>query len=304
MSKEKINKTEREKAIVKVELVTLVVNTLLAFFKLLAGLVGNSMSMISDSIHSFSDTATTLAVLIGVKIASKQEDDDHHYGHEKIESVIGVVIATVLIMLSISIFISGFEMIVDYFKGDYVASDVSMIALVAAVVSIVMKEILYLYAIMVAKKYQSPALKADAWHHQSDCLSSIGSLIGISLAMFTKFVIADAIASMIIGICIIFVAIKILRESVDQITDKAVSDDVLEKARNIIKSVEGVKRIDSIKSRKHSIKVYFDVEISVEDSLSLIEAHSIAENVHQSIEKEIENVKHCTVHVNPEKVIH
>lgn len=296
----KTNEKTREKAIVKVELVSLIVNTALAFFKLFAGFVGNSMSMISDAIHSFSDSATTIAVLVGVKISSKPSDEDHHYGHEKLESVIGVIIATVLVILAISIFANGCESIISYINGNYTVSKISLIALVAAGVSILVKEILYLYAMIVAKKHKSPALKADAWHHQSDCLSSVGSLIGIALAIYTKFVIADAIAALVISVFIVVVAWKILKESIDEITDKAVDINTLEKAKNIIRNVTGVKRIDSIKSRRHGIKIYFDVEISVADSLSIVEAHNIAEEVHLNIENGIEDTKHCTVHVNPE----
>lgn len=296
----KTNEKTREKAIVKVELVSLIVNTALAFFKLFAGFVGNSMSMISDAIHSFSDSATTIAVLVGVKISSKPSDEDHHYGHEKLESVIGVIIATVLVILAISIFANGCESIISYINGNYTVSKISLIALVAAGVSILVKELLYLYAMIVAKKHKSPALKADAWHHQSDCLSSVGSLIGIALAIYTKFVIADAIAALVISVFIVVVAWKILKESIDEITDKAVDINTLEKAKNIIRNVTGVKRIDSIKSRRHGIKMYFDVEISVDDNLSIVEAHNIAEEVHLNIENEIEDTKHCTVHVNPE----
>ena len=296
----KTNEKTREKAIVKVELVSLIVNTALAFFKLFAGFVGNSMSMISDAIHSFSDSATTIAVLVGVKISSKPSDEDHHYGHEKLESVIGVIIATVLVILAISIFANGCESIISYINGNYTVSKISLIALVAAGVSILVKEILYLYAMIVAKKHKSPALKADAWHHQSDCLSSVGSLIGIALAIYTKFVIADAIAALVISVFIVVVAWKILKESIDEITDKAVDINTLEKAKNIIRNVTGVKRIDSIKSRRHGIKMYFDVEISVDDHLSIVEAHNIAEEVHLNIENGIEDTKHCTVHVNPE----
>ena len=300
----KTNEKTREKAIVKVELVSLIVNTALAFFKLFAGFVGNSMSMISDAVHSFSDSATTIAVLVGVKISSKPSDEDHHYGHEKLESVIGVIIATVLFILAISIFTSGCESIISYIKGDYKVSKISLVALMAAGISIVVKEILYIYAIVVAKKQKSPALKADAWHHQSDCLSSVGSLVGIALAIYTKFVIADAISALIISLFIVVVAWKIFKESVDEITDKAVDINTLEKAKNIIRNVDGVKRIDSIKSRRHGIKMYFDVEISVDDSLSIVEAHNIAEEVHLNIEKGIEDTKHCTVHVNPEHIVH
>lgn len=304
MSKIETKEEERKKAIVRVELITLVVNTMLAFFKLAAGFIGNSMSMISDSIHSFSDSATTIAVMIGVKISSKPSDEDHPYGHEKLESVIGVITATILAIIALSIFSSGCENIIDFIKGDYKSSKIGILALIAAGISIIVKEILYFYALIVAKKNKSPALKADAWHHQSDCLSSIGSLIGIGLAMFTNIVIADSIAAIIISIFIIYIAWKILREAIDEITDKAIDNDTLEKAKNIIKSVEGVKKIDSLKSRRHGIKVYFDVEISVSDSLSVVAAHEIAEKVHLSIENGIEDTKHCTVHVNPENIIH
>ncbi len=304
MSKIETKEKEREKAIVRVELVTLVVNTILAFFKLVAGFLGNSMSMISDSIHSFSDSATTIAVMIGVKISAKPSDEDHPYGHEKLESVIGVITATILAIIALSIFSSGCENIIDYIKGDYKSSKIGVLALIAAGTSIIVKEILYFYAIIVAKKNKSPALRADAWHHQSDCLSSIGSLIGIGLAMFTSITIADSIAAIIISIFIVYIAWKILQEAIDEITDKAIDNDTLEKAKNIIRSVEGVKRIDSLKSRKHGIKIYFDVEISVSNNLSVVEAHDIAERVHLNIENGIEDTKHCTVHVNPENIIH
>ena len=175
-----------------------------------------------------------------------------------------------------------------------------MIALIAAGISILVKLLLYLYAIAVARKQKSPALKADAWHHLSDSLSSIGSLVGIAIAMYTKFVIADAIAAIIIGILVLRVAYKILREAIDEITDHAAEPETVKKAKEIVEAIPGVVRIDNFKSRRHSTKIYFDVEIAVDHKASLIEAHDIAEAVHHALEDQIEEVKHCHVHVNPD----
>ncbi len=292
--------SERTKQIVLVEVVTLIANTILAIFKLLAGIIGNSISEISDAVHSFSDSATTIAVMIGVKIGDKEADDTHPYGHEKLESVIGVIIATILGIIALGILKNGVTSIINFARGKEVTESIGLIALIAAGISIVVKLLLYLYAIAVAKRQKSPALKADAWHHLSDSLSSIGSLVGIAIAMYTKFVIADAIAAIIIGALILKVAYQILREAIDEITDRAADPEIVAKAKEIVEAVPGVIRIDSLKSRRHSTKIYFDVEIAVDHKASLIEAHDIAEAVHHSIEDKIEDVKHCHVHVNPD----
>lgn len=183
--------------------------------------------------------------------------------------------------------------------GEYKAFEVpGVIALAAAIISIIVKEVMYWYTRKIAKKINSGALMADAWHHRSDSLSSIGSFIGILGARF-GYLILDSIASIVISLFIIKAGVDIFIETIRKMTDEACDDKTINKIYEVINKQTGVKRIDDVKTRKFGNKIYVDVEISADGEKTLIETHDIAENIHHSIEKEIEFVKHCMVHVNP-----
>ena len=277
-------------------LITVVMNIFLSLIKLLAGFIGHSTSMISDGVHSLSDVISSIGVFIGLRISQKPADIDHPYGHEKFEAVLSKILAFILFLTGLSIGYSAIETIVS---SSYIIP--KMMTIWAALLSIGVKEWMYHYTIRQAKKIESTALAADAWHHRSDSLSSIGALIGIIGARL-GLPILDPLAALVITLIILKVAIEIFVEATNQVIDKAASPELVNEIIQQIQSVNGVLAIDSLKTRVHSNRIYVDLEISVEATLSLIEAHTIAEAVHYQLEQNIHKIKHCTVHVNPLKL--
>lgn len=277
-------------------LITVVMNIFLSLIKLLAGFIGHSTSMISDGVHSLSDVISSIGVFIGLRISQKPADIDHPYGHEKFEAVLSKILAFILFLTGLSIGYSAIETIVS---SSYIIP--KMMTIWATLLSIGVKEWMYHYTIRQAKKIESTALAADAWHHRSDSLSSIGALIGIIGARL-GFPILDPLAALVITLIILKVAIEIFVEATNQVIDKAASPELVNEIIQQIQSVNGVLAIDSLKTRVHSNRIYVDLEISVEATLSLIEAHTIAEAVHYQLEQNIHKIKHCTVHVNPLKL--
>lgn len=280
----------------KVSWVSVAVNLILSAGKLLAGIFANSGAMISDAVHSASDVLSTFIVMIGVNIASKQADEHHRYGHERFESVASVTLALILLETGLLI---GWKGLKTIFSGSY--DDLAApgaLALVAAVVSIVVKEWMYWYTRAAAKKIGSDALMADAWHHRSDSLSSIGALVGIAFAM-GGFPIMDSVASVVICLFIIKAAVDIFRDAVDKMVDRSCDQETLEKMSALILAQPGVLGLDLLQTRLFGAKIYVDAEIAVQADLSLQKAHAIAEAVHDRMEEEFPMVKHCMVHVNP-----
>ena len=281
----------------KVSAVSIAINLILSVLKLIAGIVAHSGAMVSDAIHSASDVGSTLIVIVGVRLSGKQSDQEHPYGHERMECVSSIILSGLLLATGIGIGISGLENIVKSTSGK--ASEIpGMLALIAAVVSILVKEAMFWYTRACAKKIQSSAFMADAWHHRSDAFSSIGSLIGIVGAR-AGFPVLDPIASVVICLFILKVAVDIFRDAIKKLTDSACDDAYTEKVRDYIKGQEGVCGIDLLRTRIFGEKVYVDVEISVDADLSLREAHAIAERVHDGLEHNFSNIKHVMVHVNP-----
>ncbi len=288
--------TDVKKIAVKTSIVTIIVNFLLSAFKLVAGILGNSMAMISDAIHSASDVFSTLIVIIGVKIAAKAPDKNHQFGHERFECVAAIILAVVLCGTGIYIGYTGINNIVT---GAYKSFEIpTYLALAAAIVSIVVKEGMFWYTIRAAKKCNSGALKADAWHHRSDALSSVGSLVGIVGAMFGVLIL-DSVASIVICLLILKAAVEIFIDAVKKMTDQACDEKTEGEIREFILSCEGVKGLDSLMTRLFGNRVYVIAEISCESEMPLRDAHAIAERVHTGIEQNFPQVKHVTVHVNP-----
>lgn len=283
----------------KVSVISIIGNVFLSIFKFIAGIIGKSNAMISDSIHSLSDVLSTIVVMIGLKLASKKEDVSHPYGHERIECVASFILAIFLFITGLGIGWMGIKTI--FFENYSEIKTPTLIALIAAIISIITKEAMYWYTRSVAKKIKSDALMADAWHHRSDALSSIGSLIGIGGAMM-GFKLLDSIASIIICLCIIKVSYDIFMDSVDKMVDKACNSDFINKICDLVLSTNGVLNIDLIKTRLFGNKIYIDLEIAANQDLTLKEAHEIAQEVHDKIENNYEDVKHCMVHVNPKEI--
>ncbi len=285
-----------QKVAVKVSIVTLGVNAVLVVFKTLAGIFGNSYALISDAVHSASDVFSTVIVLIGVKLAAKKADKNHPFGHERFECVAAILLAVVLFATGAGVGYSGINNIVT---GEYKNFEIpGIIALVAAAVSIVVKELMFWYTYRAAKLVNSSALKADAWHHRSDSLSSIGSLVGV-VGGLCGVKILDSVACIVICLFIFKASIQIFIDAIKKMTDEACDEKTEEEIKNFISSFEGVLRVDNLMTRLFGNRIYVIAEIACDADLPLIEAHAIAEAVHSGIENKFPAVKHVTVHVNP-----
>ncbi len=284
------------KVAMRVSAVSIFVNLALSLFKLFAGIFAGSGAMLSDAVHSASDVFSTFIVIIGVTISNRESDEDHQYGHDRLECVASIVLAVVLAITGVGIGMSGLEKVFENQESKIQIP--GMLALVAAVVSIAVKEWMYWYTRSAAKKINSGALLADAWHHRSDALSSIGAFVGIGGARM-GFPILDPIASVVICLFILKAAYDVFKDAVDKMVDKSCDTETEEKIRDLICRQQGVVRVDELRTRLFGAKMYVDVEIAADGERPLRETHAIAENVHDCIEKEFPMVKHCMVHVNP-----
>lgn len=291
-----MNENNIEKIAVKTAVVTIVLNALLTAFKFVAGFLGHSLAMISDAIHSASDVFSTVIVIIGIKISAKAADKDHEFGHERYECVAAILLSVLLFATGCGIGYSGITKIVD---GSYKTAQLpDYLAMSAAIVSIVVKEAMFWYTWAAAKKTNSGALKADAWHHRSDALSSIGSLIGIVGAM-CGVLILDSIAAIAICLLILKAAISIFIDAINKMTDKACDTETENAITQFVMTCEGVKSVDSLMTRLFGNRIYVVLEIACDENLNLKDAHDIAETVHEGVEQNFPLVKHVTVHVNP-----
>ena len=291
-----INYDDATKTAYKVSKVSIAVNVLLSIVKLAAGIVAQSGAMISDAIHSASDVFSTIIVIIGVKLSSKAADKEHPYGHERMECVAAVVLAAVLMFTGVLIGYDGASKMTSDSLDELPIP--GMLALVAAVLSIIVKEVMFWYTRYYANVINSGALMADAWHHRSDAMSSVGALIGIVGARM-GLPILDPFASVVICIFICKAAIDIFKDAVDKMVDHSSSDEVENDIRDRVLSHKGVECIDLLRTREFGNRIYIELEISVNGQLSLIKAHDIAKNVHDDIEGAFPMVKHIMIHVNP-----
>lgn len=287
---------EIKRLAMRVSAVTLAVNMLLTAIKLAAGVIASSGAMISDAVHSASDVLSTLLVMFGVHMATRAEDSDHPYGHERLECVTALLLAIMLLATGLGIGVSGIKNIGLALRGELAAPGV--LALWAAVVSILVKEWMFHYTKHAANRTNSGALLADAWHHRSDALSSVGSFVGV-LGARLGLPIFDPIAALVIALFIVKVAFDIAMDAFDKMVDHACDDETVAKIRQLALTTDGVLTLDELKTRRFGSKSYVDIEIGVDATLSLIDAHNIAEALHDRIEAEVPEVKHCMVHVNP-----
>ena len=280
----------------KVSIITIIENFFLFLAKLLVGLYCHSTAIISDAIHSASDVFSTIVVMIGVKLSSKESDKEHPYGHERLECIAALVLSMILFLTGAKIGMTAISSIID---GSYlISSSLSFIALIVTIVSIIVKELMFWYTRYYAKKIDSNALMADAWHHRSDSLSSIGALIGI-IGCMLGYPIMDSLASLVIFIFIAKAAYDIFKDAVDKLIDKSCDKGLEEEICDCILSNSSVIAIDLLQSRVFGNRVYIDLEIQLDGNCTLNEAHSIAQSIHDTIELEFPNVKHIMVHTNP-----
>lgn len=280
----------------RVSVITIIGNMVLSAFKLLAGVIAHSGAMISDAIHSASDVFSTFVVMIGIHMSAKESDKEHPYGHERLECVAAIVLAMILFMTGFGIGVNAFKNIIS---GDYSTLQVpGMLALIAAVISILVKEAMYWYTRYYAKKIDSGALMADAWHHRSDAFSSIGALVGIGGARM-GYPVMDSVASLVIFFFILKAAYDIFKDAMDKMVDHACDEEMEAQMKTSVMEQEEVLGIDMLQTRIFGNKIYVDVEIRVNGEYTLKEAHRIAEEVHERIEQSFPKVKHIMVHVNP-----
>lgn len=283
---------------VKVSNVSIIANLLLSIFKFIAGFAAHSTAMISDAVHSASDVFSSVIVIIGFNLSSKKADKEHPYGHERMECVASIILAVILFFTGIEIGKTAVSALMSG-AGDNIKTP-GVLALIAAIISIIAKELMYHYTIFYAGQINSGALKADAWHHRSDALSSVGALIGIAGARM-GFPTLEPIACLVICFFIFKAAVEIFKDSIDKMVDKSCDDNIEEKMKEIIEHEKGVRSLVSLHTRMFGSRIYVDTEISVDGDIPLTQAHEIAECVHDDIEREFPEVKHCMVHVDPAK---
>ena len=285
-----------KKLVMQVSVSSIVVNLVLSVIKAAAGVAAHSGAMISDAVHSASDVFSTFIVIFGYNASRKKSDAEHPYGHERMECVAAVILALVLFLVGLEIGIGGVHKIIAGAEGNLDAPGAA--ALWAALASILVKEGMFWYTRWGAKKVRSDALMADAWHHRSDALSSVGSFVGIFGARL-GFPVLDPLASLVICLFILKAAAEVFRDALRKMVDHACDEDTVSRLKRSISEEKGVEHLDMIRTRLFGSKSYVDVEIAVNGGLSLNSAHHIAENVHDKVEREFPEVKHCIIHVNP-----
>lgn len=285
-----MNRKEEAK---KLTMISMGTNFLLSGLKITSGVVGHSSVIIADGVDSLSDLLITFVAYLGVSVAQKEPDEEHPYGHERFEAIFGKIMAIFIVGVAMGIFYSAYQ---DFKNPDPLTP--TMFPMIVAIISIGTKIALSRYSMSIARKIQADVFIADAKNFQNDSISSIGSLIGIYLAQqgFTYF---QPIFTVLIGFFVFRVGFILYTRSVNDLTDMAASKKQIDEIKKIIYSVEGVKSIDMLKTRRHGSKIFVDLEIGVDQNSTLIYSHNVAENVHLKIENQMKEVKHVMVHVNP-----
>ena len=297
--KEILSDEKTKKVAMQVSTVSIVVNLLLSVFKLLAGIIGKSGAMVSDAIHSASDVFSSFIVIIGVSLAGKESDEGHQYGHDRLECVAAIILAVVLLITGAGIGIDGVNKIINGTNGNQTIPGI--IAMVAAIVSIATKEWMYWFTRAAAKKINSGALMADAWHHRSDALSSVGSFVGICGARLGVPAL-DPAASVVICLFILKAAWDIFRDAAAKMLDTACPEELEEEMRQTALDQPGVLGVDRLQTRLFGNRIYVEVEIAADAQAPLAAAHEVSAQVHHAMERQFPMVKHCMVHVNPRVV--
>ena len=293
---ENISPEQFEAIAVRVSMVSIIGNTVLSLLKMLAGILAHSGAMISDAVHSASDVFSSVIVIIGVKISAKDSDKEHPYGHERFECVAAILLAGILLVTALFIGHTALEHITGGSSKSLAIPGLS--ALLAAILSIVVKEAMYWYTRFYAKWLDSGALMADAWHHRSDALSSVGGLIGIAGARM-GYPVLDPIASLVICAFILKAACDVFQDAIRKMVDHA-CDEKMERALLCCAAAQsGVMGVDEIHTRIFGNKIYADIEIQADSQITLAESHAIARQVHNAIEAQFPKVKHILVSVNP-----
>ena len=285
----------RNKVVANLTMVGVGGNILLAVFKFVAGILGNSMALVSDAVHSTSDVLATAVAYVGDRIARREADESHPYGHERFEQLAAAVLSLILAGVGIGIGYAGVESLL---AGGAGRETPGMLALIAAAVSIVVKEGMFWYTRHGARKIGSDVFMADAWHHRTDALSSVAALVGVGAAML-GFPLGDPIASIVICLFILKVAWEVGRGAVGKRVDESGGKELNDAIAACAAKCSAVDHIDSVVTRRFGSLYYADLEVAMDGSLTLDEAHEYAAEIHDCIERECPQVKHVTVHVNP-----
>lgn len=281
---------------IKVSIIAIIINFCLAIFMFLSGVFSGSSAIMSESMNTAADVFTTFIVILGVSLASKNSDHDHQYGHEKLECVSAIILSAILFLTGAGIGFDGIKKVIDGINNGIEAP--TSLAIVAAAVSICVKEFLFFFVRAAAKKANSPSVMADAWHHHSDALCSVGSLVGVVGARL-GLPILDPIASIIICLLVIKAAYDIFRDAIQKLVDSSCDENTTNEISKLVMSVEGVRGVDLLMTRLFGSKFYVDIEISVDGDQTLFMAHEISQRVHDAVEEKYPNAKHCMVHMNP-----
>ena len=296
------SKNSREKEIFRVTLVGSIVNLLLLIFKFVAGIMGRSAAMGADAVHSLSDFVTDIIVIVFVKISGKPEDDNHRYGHGKYETLATAMIGVALFVVGIGLLVNGATKIYEVINGAILPAP-SMIALIAAVVSIVAKELIYRYTVRAGKKLNSQAVIANAWHHRSDAFSSIGTVIGIGGAIFLgeRWRILDPIAAMAISGFILKVAIDLIKPCLDELLERSLPADTERKIMDIIESFPEISSPHHLRTRRIGSHIAIEVHVRLDGKMSLEEAHTVVTMVERRLKDEFGPDTHIGIHMEPVK---
>ena len=293
---------KREDEIARVTLVGSVVNLLLVGLKAVAGVAGHSAAMVSDAVHSLSDFVTDIVVLIFVRVSARPQDDGHDYGHGKYETIATLFIGLALAAAAVGIVVAAARKLAAWFQGEELPAP-GALALWAALISIVVKEILYQYTRIKGRKLDSPALEANAWHHRSDALSSVGAAIGIGGAILLgqRWTVLDPLASIAVGAMLVKVAWDLLGPSVGELTDSSLPADTEEEMLRIIRSVEGVEDPHNLRTRRVGNRIAAEVHIRLDGGQTLAEAHEKASEVERRFKERFGAQSHLIVHMEPRK---
>ena len=295
--------TPRENEIYKVTILGSIVNFVLLVFKFIAGIVGHSAAMVADAVHSLSDFVTDIVVIVFVKISGKPQDESHDYGHGKYETLATAIIGVVLLGVGIGILVNSVTGIVDAFNGKVLEAP-SILALVAAAVSIILKEALYQYTVFKGKHLGSKAVIANAWHHRSDAFSSIGTLVGIAGAIFMgeKWRVLDPIAAFVVSVFIIKVAVDLVKPCIDELLEKSLSNDIEERILTIITAHPEVDSPHHLRTRRIGNHIAIEIHIRMDGDMPLKQAHDVTKKIETALKSEFGNETHIGIHMEPKKV--
>lgn len=292
----------RQREIYRVTIVGSVVNMLLLIFKFGAGIVGNSAAMVADAVHSLSDFVTDIVVILFVRLSGRPADEDHGYGHGKFETLATLFVSLVLFGVAIMLFVGGVKDIVAVAHGEQLAEP-TMVALIAAVISIIAKELLYHYTVKCGEKLNSQVVVANAWHHRSDAFSSIGVLAGVGGAMFLggRWAVLDPIAATIVSLFIVKVAYSLLMPSLEELLERSLPKDVEQRIEQIILSVDGVSSPHHLRTRRIGSAYAIEVHIRMDGNLTLTQAHAVTTAVERLLKQEFGDSTHVGIHTEPVK---